>query len=155
MELVTRTKEETEILGDEIGKNLKGGEVILLNGDLGVGKTAFVQGVAKGMGLRKHVTSPTFVIMKKYKVRGNENGIKQFVHIDTYRGLDIGELAEAGVLEDFENKEVVTLVEWGVGLGHYLKTHNIKFYTFKIDALSRHQRRITIDENFEFKSRFF
>ncbi|MBT4723153.1 tRNA (adenosine(37)-N6)-threonylcarbamoyltransferase complex ATPase subunit type 1 TsaE [Candidatus Falkowbacteria bacterium] len=155
MEVLTSSKDETTIFGQEVGKSLKGSEVILLNGDLGSGKTAFVQGVAKGLGISKHVTSPTFVIMKKYKVRGNENDIKKFVHIDTYRGLDIGELADSGALEDFGDKKTVVLVEWGVGLGHYLKTHNIKFYTFKIDALSRHKRRIMIDENFELKSKFF
>jgi tRNA threonylcarbamoyladenosine biosynthesis protein TsaE len=155
MEIKTRSREETEILGTEIGKNLHGGEIFLLNGDLGAGKTAIIKGIAEGLGVKRHITSPTFVIMKKYKVKKNPNGIKKFIHIDTYRGLDLGQLSELGAFEYVGDREAVIFIEWGTGLGGFFKQKNIPFHRIKFIEEGKNDRIIKIDDSFDFESKFF
>ena len=100
--------EEMHNLGAKIGAQLKAGDLILLNGDLGSGKTVFVQGIAQSLGI-EGVTSPTFVISKSYK------GVLPLIHVDVYRLLDSGKAAlfldDLDVDSDRENS--VTIIEWG------------------------------------------
>ena len=79
---VSTSVEMTEKLGEAIGKAAVSGDVITLDGDLGAGKTAFTRGLARGMGLRSRVTSPTFTIVNEYN---DENGVPRLFHFDTYR----------------------------------------------------------------------
>ena len=100
--------EEMHNLGAKIGAQLKAGDLILLNGDLGSGKTVFVQGIAQSLGI-EGVTSPTFVISKSYK------GSLPLIHVDVYRLLDSGKAAlfldDLDLDSDRENS--VTIIEWG------------------------------------------
>jgi tRNA threonylcarbamoyladenosine biosynthesis protein TsaE len=100
--------EEMHNLGAKIGAQLKAGDLILLNGDLGSGKTVFVQGIAQSLGI-EGVTSPTFVISKSYK------GVLPLIHVDVYRLLDSGKAAlfldDLDLDSDRENS--VTIIEWG------------------------------------------
>ena len=100
--------EEMHNLGAKIGAQLKAGDLILLNGDLGSGKTVFVQGIAQSLGI-EGVTSPTFVISKSYK------GVLPLIHVDVYRLLDSGKAAlfldDLDLDSDRENS--VTVIEWG------------------------------------------
>lgn len=98
--------EETFALGKKIGEAIRPGTIISLVGDLGVGKTVFTQGVAKGLGIHEPVNSPTFTIMQVY-----ENGRLPFYHFDIYRIGDIEEMDEIGY-EDYFYGEGVCLVEW-------------------------------------------
>ena len=98
--------EETYALGKKIGEAIRPGTIISLVGDLGVGKTVFTQGVAKGLGIHEPVNSPTFTIMQVY-----ENGRLPFYHFDVYRIGDIEEMDEIGY-EDYFYGEGVCLVEW-------------------------------------------
>jgi tRNA threonylcarbamoyladenosine biosynthesis protein TsaE len=95
-------------LGVKIGAQLKRGDLILLNGDLGAGKTVLVQGIAQSLGVQG-VTSPTFAITKSYK------GSLPLIHVDVYRLLDSGEAAlfldDLDLDSDRENS--VTVIEWG------------------------------------------
>ena len=95
-------------LGAKIGAQLKCGDLILLNGDLGAGKTVLVQGIAKSLGI-EGVTSPTFVISKNYP------GVLPLIHVDVYRLLDSGKAAlfldDLDLDSDRENS--VTVIEWG------------------------------------------
>ncbi len=100
----TRSSEETKELGKLIGKHLKGGEVILLEGPLGAGKTTMVQGIAQGLGIRKPVNSPSFVLEKIYE------GRCYLHHFDFYR-LDEKEIEDAGLLLDLD-PEAVVVIEW-------------------------------------------
>ncbi|MFA7662896.1 MAG: tRNA (adenosine(37)-N6)-threonylcarbamoyltransferase complex ATPase subunit type 1 TsaE [Patescibacteria group bacterium] len=109
--IITKKETETQNLAIKLAKNFKGGEVVALNGDLGSGKTAFTKGVAKFFGITKPITSPTFVLMKIYKIAGHQN-IKTMVHIDTYRLANSQELVDIGVLEYFGRPDTVCLVEW-------------------------------------------
>ncbi len=98
--------EETFHLGMEIGKNAKPGEVYALLGDLGVGKTVLIQGVARGLGITGPVNSPTFTIVQVY-----EEGRMPFYHFDVYRIGDVEEMDEIGY-EDYFYGEGVCFVEW-------------------------------------------
>ena len=98
--------EETFALGKRIGETILPGTVIALEGDLGVGKTVFTQGVAKGLGISESVSSPTFTIVQVY-----EGGRLPFYHFDVYRISDVEEMEEIGS-EDCFYAEGVCLVEW-------------------------------------------
>lgn len=102
----SHSPQETFQLGEEIGKNAKPGTVYALLGDLGVGKTVFIQGVAKGLGIREPVNSPTFTIVQVY-----EEGRLPFYHFDVYRIGDVEEMEEIGY-EDYFYGEGVCFVEW-------------------------------------------
>ena len=99
---------EMHDLGAKIGAQLKSGDLILLNGDLGAGKTVLVQGIAQALGI-VGVTSPTFVISKNYP------GVLPLIHVDVYRLLDSGKaslfLDDLDLDSDRENS--VTVIEWG------------------------------------------
>ena len=100
--------EEMHDLGAKIGAQLKSGDLILLNGDLGAGKTVLVQGIAQALGI-VGVTSPTFVISKNYP------GVLPLIHVDVYRLLDSGKAAL--FLDDLDldsdREKSVTVIEWG------------------------------------------
>ena len=98
--------EDTFQLGYKIGVNAKKGEIYCLSGDLGVGKTVFTQGFAKGLGIEEPVNSPTFTIIQQYE----GNGLP-FYHFDVYRIADIEEMEEIGYEEYFYG-EGVCLIEW-------------------------------------------
>ena len=98
--------EDTYVLGQKIGELVKPGTVISLVGDLGVGKTVFTQGLAKGLGITEPVNSPTFTIVQVY-----DGGRLPFYHFDVYRIGDIEEMDEIGY-EDYFYGEGVCLIEW-------------------------------------------
>lgn len=102
----TYSERETYELSKEIGKNSKGGEVYTLIGDLGVGKTIFAKGLAKGLDIDEHISSPTFTIVQVY-----EEGRMPFYHFDVYRIGDITEMEEIGY-EDYFYGNGVCLIEW-------------------------------------------
>lgn len=97
---------DTYELGEKIGQMAKPGMVISLTGDLGVGKTVFTQGLAKGLGIEEPVNSPTFTIVQVY-----EEGRLPLYHFDVYRIGDIEEMGEIGY-EDYFYGEGVCLIEW-------------------------------------------
>lgn len=106
-EFVTHSVKETEKLAAALAEKLKGGEVILLNGRLGAGKTAFTKGLAKALGIKGNVTSPTFTIMKEY------NGEKfNLCHFDMYRIESSDELEELGLRELLYDDKNVCVIEW-------------------------------------------
>jgi len=100
--------QEMHSLGEKIGAQLKAGDLVLLNGDLGAGKTVLVQGIAQALGIHG-VTSPTFVISKSYKAA------LPLIHVDVYRLLDSGKAAlfldDLDLDSDRENS--ITVIEWG------------------------------------------
>jgi tRNA threonylcarbamoyladenosine biosynthesis protein TsaE len=106
LECITKSPEETRELGKKIGQGLKGGEVVLLHGDLGAGKTLLTKGIAQGLGAssKTAVVSPTFTLVNVYQAR------LDIVHVDLYR-LDSDEVYELG-LEDYMDPEHVMVVEW-------------------------------------------
>lgn len=102
----TNSPEETFAVGRELGRAAKPGEIYTLNGGLGVGKTVFTQGIAAGLGITEHVSSPTFTIVQIY-----EKGRLPFYHFDVYRIGDIGEMEEIGY-EDYFYGGGICVIEW-------------------------------------------
>jgi len=108
VKITTESERETLKLANELAKSLKGGEVIALSGPLGSGKTTFVKGLAKGLGVKNRITSPTFIISKPYP-RGKT---KRFYHLDLYRLGDQRELDELGLDEIIADLNNITAIEW-------------------------------------------
>lgn len=106
MIIETNSAQETYQLGEKIGKIVKPGDVFSLVGDLGVGKTVFTQGLAKGLDIKEAINSPTFTIVQVY-----EEGRMPFYHFDVYRIGDIEEMDEIGY-EDYFYGNGVCLIEW-------------------------------------------
>lgn len=106
MVIETWSAKETFAIGEELGKNAKPGQIYTLDGDLGVGKTVFTQGVAKGLGIQESVNSPTFTIVQVY-----EEGRIPFYHFDVYRIGDVSEMDEIGY-EDYFFGEGLCMIEW-------------------------------------------
>ena len=117
MKFTTHRVEETHKLAAKLTKKFKGGQIILLNGNLGAGKTHFAQGVAKALGIKKNITSPTFTLMNIYKIPPLErakkkSNIKQLVHIDLYRLKTAKEAFDIGIMDYLGESSTLTLIEW-------------------------------------------
>ena len=106
MVIETNSPEETFRAGRKLGEKAKSGQVFTLTGDLGVGKTVFTQGLARGLGIEEPVNSPTFTIVQVY-----DEGRLPFYHFDVYRIGDIEEMDEVG-FEDYVMGDGVSLIEW-------------------------------------------
>ena len=106
VKIETFSAEETFALGNKIGKEAKAGQVFTLLGDLGVGKTVFTQGLAKGLEIKEDICSPTFTILQVY-----EDGRLPLYHFDVYRIGDVEEMDEIGY-EDYFYGDGVCLIEW-------------------------------------------
>src|SRR5882724_11947385 len=110
-EIITHSAEETFTLARGIGEQLKGGEVFLLKGDLGAGKTVFAKGLAAGLEIvASDVTSPSFTLVNVHE------GRLRFYHVDLYR-LEAGAHQGLGLEEIFDDKTAVTVIEWAERLG--------------------------------------
>lgn len=105
--------EETKSIAATIAATLRPGDVVALSGDLGAGKTCFVQGAAAALGVREQVTSPTFVLMREYA------GTHRILHLDVYRLGNLQELTDLG-FEEFLDPSSVIFIEWGDAVGPLL-----------------------------------
>ena len=107
---ISSSEAETMDFATKYLKNISGGCVLGLIGDLGAGKTVFARGIARALGITENITSPTFVIMKIYDTQNIK--IKKLIHIDAYR-LSCGEdLEMIGVSEYFTRQDCLTIIEW-------------------------------------------
>lgn len=131
--------EDTLALGQKIGELVKPGTVISLVGDLGVGKTVFTQGLAKGLGITEPVNSPTFTIVQVY-----DGGRLPFYHFDVYRIGDIEEMDEIGY-EDYFYGEGVCLIEWADLIRELLPEHTGRIVIEKDLENGFDYRRITLE----------
>ncbi len=130
----THSEGETELLGQRLAKTLRPGQVLALEGDLGAGKTAFVRGLAAGLGYPGRVSSPTFTIVNEY-----EGGRLPLFHFDLYRLNDPRELDDLG-WEDYVDRGGVCAVEWSSNGGDALG----EVIPVTITRLSDTARQITI-----------
>ena len=135
----TTNAEETFKLGVKIGEQARPGEIYTLNGDLGVGKTVFNQGVARGLGIEEPVNSPTFTIVQVY-----EEGKMPFYHFDVYRIGDIEEMEEIGY-DDYFFGNGVCLIEWAELIQELLPKQIISVTIEKNPEKGFDYRKITID----------
>jgi tRNA threonylcarbamoyladenosine biosynthesis protein TsaE len=119
--------DDTIALGDRLGRQLRAGDVVVLSGPLGAGKTALAKGIALGMDVEGPVTSPTYVLARVH--RAKQTGRPAMVHVDVYRLLDNSAtdlLAELDSLDlDTDLGDSVVVVEWGEGLAERLSAHHL------------------------------
>ena len=139
MIIETRSAEETYQLGIEIGQRATKGQVYTLVGDLGVGKTVFTQGLAKGLAIEEPISSPTFTIVQVY-----DEGRLPFYHFDVYRIGDITEMDEIG-FEDYVYGEGVSLIEWANLIEEILPEEHISITIEKDLGKGFDYRKITIE----------
>lgn len=132
--------EETFALGKSLGEAAKPGDVICLNGNLGVGKTVFTQGFAAGLAITEPVNSPTFTIVQEY-----HDGRLPLYHFDVYRIGDISEMDEVGY-EDYFFGEGVCLIEWSNLIEEILPDHLISVTIEKDLQKGFDYRKITVEE---------
>ena len=136
----TYSPEETFEAGRRMGEKAKAGEVYCLNGDLGVGKTVFTQGFARGLGIQGTVNSPTFTIVQQY-----DEGRLPLYHFAVYRIGDISEMDEIGY-EDCFYGEGVCLIEWSTLIEEILPEHATEIRIEKDLNQGFDYRRISVEE---------
>lgn len=124
--IVTTSFEETQKLGLELAKTLNGGEVLALYGDLGSGKTTFMQGLAQGLGVKRRIISPTFIIMRTYEV--TKDDIQNLYHVDLYRIESEKDVEGLGLLELLGDKENIVAIEWPDKIDNLLPANRIDIY---------------------------
>ena len=134
-EFFSSSERETEALGARLAAVLPGGSVVAMYGDLGAGKTAFVRGMARGMGLDCRVSSPTFTIVNEYL------GKRELIHFDMYRIGGADELFDIG-WEDYLNRGAVCAVEWSENVEDAFFGDEVRV---TIEKLSDSDRKITIE----------
>jgi|SRR3989344_1848364 len=156
-EFITKNTKETEKLATILAEELTSrasenhGLIIGLEGELGAGKTTFAQAFAKALGVKDKILSPTFVLIKSYKLQAISSKPKAYNlkpiafsflhHIDAYRLKDHQDLASLGIKEIFEDSQNIVLIEWSDRVEKILPKDYIKIH---IDHISENERKITI-----------
>ncbi len=136
MTIISNNEAETEAAGERFARTLRDGAVVALYGDLGAGKTAFVRGMARGLGIGARVSSPTFTIVNEYL------GERELYHFDMYRLGSPEELFDIG-WEDYLSRGGVCAVEWSENVSDAFEGDEI---TVRIEKTGDETRKITIGE---------
>lgn len=135
MEFITHSPEETEKIGEALAKSLQPGTILAYRGDLGAGKTAFTRGLARGLGCKETVTSPTYTIVNEYL-----GGRLPLFHFDMYRLASSDDLWDIG-WEDYLERGGVCAVEWSENVQDAMEDA----ITVTIEKLGENTRQITIE----------
>ncbi len=138
METITKSAQETKDLGKKTAADLKGGETLALTGDLGSGKTTFIQGLAKGLGIEGRIISPTFILMRKYIASKID-----FYHIDFYRLEDDleNEIRNLGIDDIWGKEDNIVAIEWAEKIKNSLPQGVI---WLKFENIGEDKRKISI-----------
>ena len=137
MTYYSKSEKETELIGEETAKKLHPGDIVAMRGGMGVGKTAFVRGLARGLGELNRVTSPTYTIVNEYET------CPALFHFDLYRLGSVDELFEIG-FDDYLTRGGICVIEWSENAGDDIAfTHFIEIVR---DADNENFRTITITE---------
>lgn len=155
--LGVETGEDMRVLGARVASLVRGGDVLLLSGPLGAGKTTFAQGFGAGLGVREPIVSPTFTIARELDGRFADGGHAHLVHVDAYRlggeefapGQDIAsrlldELEALGLDEELEDpgEDTVVIMEWGEQMGSVLAPERLEIHIDRPRPDSKEERRI-------------
>ncbi|MDP4146133.1 MAG: tRNA (adenosine(37)-N6)-threonylcarbamoyltransferase complex ATPase subunit type 1 TsaE [Bacillota bacterium] len=137
MEFIVDNLDKTLELGYFIGENAKPGDIICINGDLGTGKTHLTKGIAKGLGIEEHITSPTFNIVNEYKGR-----LKLF-HFDVYRVNDPDEIYAIG-FDEYIFSDAISVIEWSNYIEELIPEEHLSINIEKLTNLGVTHRKISI-----------
>ena len=140
MKYISKSPHQTQEIALKLAKNLRGGEILGLIGELGSGKTCFVRGLAKGLGVKNTIVSPTFIFLKVLPAKNNRN-IDHLAHLDLYRLKNRGAIDNIIPLDFLNKKNVVTAIEWAERIKEKLPAHT-RFIKFEV--LKKNQRKIII-----------
>jgi tRNA threonylcarbamoyladenosine biosynthesis protein TsaE len=135
--VITKSAEETRKLAENFAKKLKPGDFIAFFGNLGSGKTTFIQGLAKGLGIKRRIISPTFIIVRTYKLQP-----MTFYHIDLYRTESLIDLLGLGIDQIIKDKTCIVALEWAEKMGELLPEKRIEVH---FEDLGQDTRKITIN----------
>ena len=143
--IITKSESETKKLGREIGKKVlkekpgKIAKIIALEGDLGGGKTTFLKGFAKGIGIKEKILSPTFILIRKFEIPDTK--FQNFYHIDCYRIEKQKEILKLGLKEIIKNPKNIVSIEWADKIREVLPKKVLKI---KFKILGKKKREIII-----------
>jgi len=155
-EYITHNFKETQKLGELLALELRGGEVLCMDGELGAGKTTFTQGLLKGLKVKGPYTSPTFLIMKEYEVKSSKSNppaggsnqaqnskskTEKIYHFDVYR-VGVEDILDLGWKEIISDDKNVVIVEWPERVEKILPKNSIRI---KFEWLDENQRKITFN----------
>jgi len=155
MEVVTKSAQETQELGEKIANQLIIGHqssIIALTGELGSGKTTFIQGLAKGLGIKERILSPTFIMMRQYPLTinhkkslmlRNKSSVMNFYHVDLYRIEDEKDIKGLGLKEIWSDPQNIVAIEWAEKIKKILPKKRIDIY---FEYLGEEKRKIKVVE---------
>jgi tRNA threonylcarbamoyladenosine biosynthesis protein TsaE len=140
-EVETRSGEETRALGERLAGILRPGDVLLLQGDLGAGKTTLTQGIARGLGIEDYVQSPTFILVAEYDGRAADGTPLRLYHLDLYRLEGASDLESIGLGDYLEPSDGISVVEWPERASDELPDDHL---LVRIELADGERRRITL-----------
>lgn len=146
MEFVVKSVEELDCLGQQLGKLCSSSDIICLIGDLGTGKTHFTKGIAKGLDIHHHITSPTFTIVNEY------DGRLKLYHFDVYRVNDPEEIEAIG-FDEYIFGDGVSVIEWANYIEELIPEESLTITIEKLNNLGETYRKITFsysDERYKY-----
>lgn len=148
--VTSNSPQTTKEIAIKVAKSLKGGGILALTGDLGAGKTCFTQGLAEGLSIKEKITSPTFVLMKQYKVTSHQPALPRgrslvtsLVHIDAYRMRSERDVLEIGVTDYLADPDTICVIEWPERIKKILPKNTI-WIEFK--HIDENKRQIIIND---------
>jgi tRNA threonylcarbamoyladenosine biosynthesis protein TsaE len=146
MQHTTTFQDQTIQLGRNLATKLKGGDIVLLHGDLGAGKTTLVKGIAEGLGVTDDIVSPTFTLMNLYPVPSSRSLVSRLVHVDTYRLENENQLIEIGIEDYLGEPNTVFIIEWPEKLKTLLQNKKSIIHV-TLGHLDENQRSIIIQDS--------
>jgi tRNA threonylcarbamoyladenosine biosynthesis protein TsaE len=139
---LTESAEQTRALGAKLGRLLRPGDVVLLHGDLGAGKTTLTQGIAQGLGVREQIQSPTFTLVAEHASVTAEDAPVYLYHLDLYRLAGEGDLDSFGWEQFLQPDDGVTIVEWPERAGTWLPE---EYLLVRLEPEGADRRRVTVE----------
>lgn len=138
-QIISKNARQTQKIGEKLAKICFGGCIIGLVGDLGGGKTTFIQGMASGLGISQQITSPTFVLLKKYKFSILNSQLSTLYHIDLYRIKTPNDVYSFGFDEVLEDEKGVIIIEWAEKVMELLPEEKL---IIEFDFLGENERKL-------------
>ena len=140
--IITKSEQETREFGQMLAKSIKPGTVLGLTGELGSGKTQLVKGLAGGLRMKGVIASPTFAILKSYKLKVASRKWQNLIHVDCYRLNNPRELLDLGLEEYIKSGNNIIAIEWAEQVKSILPKHTI-WIRFKVNG--KNEREIEIN----------